>query len=59
MKQKNISMMGFVCINELYQEEPHDAGRYEMAFDEENIKKLINSQSYQSALYHDALKNIH
>lgn len=31
----------------------------EALFDPENIEKLKNSTAYRSALYYDALKNIH
>lgn len=59
MKQKNISMLTVVYINELYAKESDDIILHEMAFDEENLKKLMESPAYKSALCYDALKYVH
>ena len=59
MKQKNTPVLSFIYINEPHPETDNDTMMREMAFDEENIKKLVESSTYKSALYCDALKYIH
>lgn len=59
MKQKNISILNFVYTNELYPEEHDDIVLHEMAFDEKNIKKLVESPAYKSVSYYNALQYKH
>ena len=59
MKQKNISVLGLIYVNELFLEKDDHVVLEEMAFDEKNIKKLIESTAYRSAQYYNALKYIH
>lgn len=59
MKQKDISILGFVYINAIHPEEDNDVVLHEMAFDEENIKKLVESPVYKSASYYNALRYTH
>jgi hypothetical protein len=53
------SRLSVVYIGEPCSEENDDTISREMAFDQENLKKLVESPVYKSAAYYNALKYIH